>query len=175
MAVTQVKTQDRDGYQALQLGVGESNGKNLSDAEKGHHEKAGGDSYFERLVEFRVSDPENFSLGQQVAVSGFSPGDTVSVTGVSKGKGFQGVVKWHGFAGGRRTHGGQKSAERGPGSIGATGPSHVRKGTKMAGRLGSDKTTVKNLTVIHTEPEDNELYIKGGLPGKDGSWLQITK
>jgi len=180
VVVTQVKTTDKDGYPAYQLGYGHKTDKNLTKPQQGHMQKAcdavGRDDYFTTLCEYRLAEgaqPEA-EVGDTISVSTFAVGDTVDVVGVSKGKGFQGVVKRHGFAGGPRAHGGQKSPERGPGSIGATGKKRVMKGTKMAGRAGGKQTTVKNLEIVHVDTESEKLYIKGGLPGPDGNLLEVT-
>ncbi len=180
VVVTQVKTPETDGYSAYQFGYGERKDSNVSKPQQGHtkqaREAADKDSQFAVLREYRLedeADPEA-AVGASQAASTFAVGDTVTVSGVSKGKGFQGVVKRHGFSGGPRTHGGQKAPERGPGSIGATGKKRVMKGKRMAGRMGGRKATVENLEIVHVDAEENELYIKGGLPGPTGSLLEIT-
>jgi large subunit ribosomal protein L3 len=181
VVVTQVKTPDTDGYSAYQFGYGDKKDSSVTKPEKGHtedaREAAGKDDQFAVLREYRLDegkDPEA-SVGDTQEVTTFTVGDTVTVSGISKGKGFQGVVKRHGFAGGPRSHGGQKSPERGPGSIGATGKKRVMKGTRMAGRSGGRKVTVDNLEVVHIDDEVGDIYIKGGLPGPTGSLLEITQ
>jgi len=171
--VTDVRSEERDGYTAVQLGYGSRKEKNINKAQK----KAWGDmGSFAHLVEFRMDAlPDGVEKGTT-----FDPftimnvGDTVHVTGTSKGKGFQGVVKRHNFAGGRRSHG-QKHSEREPGSIGATGPGRVFKGTRMGGRMGSDRIRVKNLSVLAVDPETNTLLVKGAVPGRRGTLLEIVK
>lgn len=148
--VSQIKTEEKDGYMAVQVAMGK-------------HKR-----------EFRVDDLSDFKIGDKLDVSIFSDEDrdTIAVSGISKGKGFQGVVKRHGFHGGPRTHG-QKHSEREPGSIGATGPQRVFKGTRMAGRMGSDRVTIKNLKVLKTDKEANEILISGAVPGKRGTLVEL--
>lgn len=173
--VTQVKTADKDGYTAVQVGFGSRKEKNITKAQKGAWKDLGN---FKEVAEFRVSADEiaNFTVGQTVAADAFVSGDTIRVSGISKGKGFQGVVKRHGFHGGRRTHG-QKHSEREPGSIGGSGGragGRVAKGMRMAGRMGSDLVTVRNLKVLAVDKDTNTLVIKGAVPGKKGTLLRIT-
>lgn len=168
--VTQVKTNDVDGYNAIQLGWGEAKDKNTSKALQGHTQKAN-TSAKRKFVEF-TDFKGDLELGQVLTADLFAEGDFVDVAGTSKGKGFQGVVKRHGFAGGPRTHG-QKHTERAPGSIGATGPQRVFKGTRMGGRMGTDRVTVKNLTVVDADPKTNTLFIKGAIPGRPGTLVEI--
>lgn len=173
--VTQVKTYDSDGYDALQLAYGEAKQKNTTQPMAGHFEKAG-TTPKRRLVEFRNMAIEK-QLGEQVKLEEvFAEGDKVSAVGVSKGKGFQGVVKRHGFAGvGQSTHG-QHNRLRAPGSIGASAfPSKVFKGLRMAGRTGGEQVTVKNLQVVKIFPEKNLMLIKGAIPGHKGSFVIIEK
>ena len=169
LTVVQVKTVERDGYAALQAGFGEKKAKNITKAELGHFKNLGN---FRHLSEFRNADGA-YNPGDKIDISVFKPGERVQVSGISKGKGFQGVVKRHGFHGGPRTHG-QKHSEREPGSIGATWPQRVLKGKRMAGRMGGEIVTVKNLEVMKVEPEKNLLYIKGALPGRRGTLLKIV-
>lgn len=173
--VTQVKTADKDGYTAVQVGFGSRKEKNITKAQKGAWKDLGN---FKEVAEFRVSADEiaNFTVGQTVAADAFVSGDTIRVSGISKGKGFQGVVKRHGFHGGRRSHG-QKHSEREPGSIGGSGGragGRVAKGMRMAGRMGSDLVTVRNLKVLAVDKDTNTLVIKGAVPGKKGTLLRIT-
>ena len=168
--VTQIKTKEKDGYEAAQIGFGERNLKNIKKPQKGHLKKAQslGIKY---LKEFRVEKP-GFKLGDEITVDVFKEGDKVRVSGVSKGKGFQGVVKRHGFHGGSRTHG-QKHSEREPGSIGATGPQRVFKGRRMPGRMGFTRVTVKNLKVVKIDKKNNLLAVSGAIPGRFGTLLEI--
>src|SRR3989338_3756000 len=170
--VTQIKTKEKDGYEAAQIGFGERNLKNIKKPQKGHLKKAQslGIKY---LKEFRVEKP-GFKLGDEITVDVFKEGDKVRVSGVSKGKGFQGVVKRHGFHGGSRTHG-QKHSEREPGSIGGGGRAggRVAKGMRMAGRMGGERVTVRGLAVVDVLPEKNLLLIGGAVPGKRGTILEI--
>lgn len=170
--VSQVKTTEKDGYTAVQLASGEQKEQRVSKAQKGHF---GGALSMSR--EFRPQGGEEAVIdgvekGAKVDVSAFAAGDTVSVSAISKGKGFQGVVKRHKFAGGRRSHG-QKHSEREPGSIGATGIARVLKGTRMGGRMGSDKVTVKNLKVLQVNGDENILVVSGAIPGRKGTLVEI--
>lgn len=167
--VTQVKTADKDGYQAIQVGFGERKAKNITKPIKGHVKDLGN---FATLKEFKVAG--EFQLGDKIEIGSFQEGDTVTVSAISKGKGFQGVVKRHGFKGGRRTHG-QKHSEREPGSIGGGGRAggRVIKGMRMAGRMGGDRVTVKNLKVARVDADANLLYVKGAVPGRTGTLVEI--
>jgi len=169
--VTQVKTKEKDGYNALQLGFGAKNEKNIKKPQKGHLK---GLSNFKFLREFRVNEAPKENVGDVLNIADvFVAGDKVVVSGVSKGKGFQGVVKRHGFHGGPRTHG-QKHSEREAGSIGGGLRTHVPKGMRMAGRMGSDRITQKNLEVVAVDSENNLILIKGALPGRRGTLLEIV-
>jgi large subunit ribosomal protein L3 len=172
--VTQVKTEDVDGYNAIQLGWGEAKDKNTSKALKGHVQKAS-TSAKKKLVEF-TDFAEELELGQVVTVELFEEGSFVDVVGTSKGKGFQGVVKRHGFAGvGQATHG-QHNRLRAPGSIGAgSDPSRVFKGMRMAGRMGGKRAKVQNLQVLKVDSEKNLLVVKGSVPGAKNSTVIIEK
>ena len=172
--VTQVKTEDVDGYNAIQLGWGEAKDKNTSKALKGHVSKAG-TSAKRKFVEFTDFEGE-FALGQVIGVDLFEEGDFVDVVGTSKGKGFQGVVKRHGFGGvGQATHG-QHNRLRAPGSIGAgSDPSRVFKGMRMAGRMGGKRAKVQNLVVLKIDAEKNLLVVKGSVPGAKNSTVIIEK
>ncbi len=168
--VTQVKTAAKDSYNAVQLGFGEA--KRLKSPQRGHLKDLG---KFKYLREFRVDDAEGVQVGDAVNVSQFAEGDRVDVIGVSKSKGFAGVVKRHGFAGGPKTHG-QSDRHRHPGSIGATtSPGRVWKGTRMAGRMGNERVTVRNLEVFEADPERNLLLVKGAVPGGKNGLLLIKK
>lgn len=171
--VTQVKTQERDGYDAVQLGFGERKEKNTPNALKGHFKKAT-TTPKAKLVEFKCFD--NLNLGDEINVGIFEEGTFVSVVGTSKGKGFQGVVKRHGFGGvGQATHG-QHNRLRAPGSIGACSfPARVFKGTRMAGRMGGERVKAFNLTVLKIDTEKNVLVLKGSIPGHNGSTVFIEK
>lgn len=170
--VTQLKTQDSDGYNAIQLGFEES--RRLKSPERGHVAKAG-TPMLRHLREWRVAEPADFQLGQRLDVSMFNPGERVAVVGTSKGKGFQGVVKRHGFAGGPKTHG-QSDRHRAPGSIGSgTTPGRVLKGLRMAGHMGHERVTVKNLEVVRADPERNILLVRGAVPGPRESLVMVNK
>lgn len=150
VTVTQLRTKDRDGYEAVQVAQGKTK------------------------KEF-IAPGSEVKVGDEINVGTFAEGDVVTVSGISKGKGFQGVVKRHGFAGGRRTHG-QKHSEREPGSIGGGGRAggRVVVGMRMAGRMGSDRTSVKNLQVVKVDPETNTLYIRGAVPGRRGTLVEVV-
>lgn len=173
--VTQVKTEESDGYNALQLGYGEAKVKNTSQGMMGHFDKAKtGPKH--KLVEFRDFEIEK-DLGDIISLDEvFAEGDTVSAVGTTKGKGFQGVVKRHGFAGvGDATHG-QHNRQRSPGSIGAASyPARVFKGMRMAGQTGGKRVKMKNLKVVKIFPDQNILLIKGAIPGHKGSFVIIEK
>lgn len=172
--VTQVRTDEIDGYNALQLGFDDKAEKNAVRAEKGHFKKAGS-AVKRKVVEFQGYDKE-YKIGDSIGVDHFEEGEFVDVSGISKGKGFQGVVKRHGFAGvGQATHG-QHNRLRAPGSIGAASyPARVFKGMKMGGRMGGNKIKVMNLRVLKVVPEKNLLLLKGCVPGHKNSYLTIEK
>jgi large subunit ribosomal protein L3 len=172
--VTQVKAMETDGYEAIQLAFDEKREKSTTNPLKGHFKKAG-TSPKAKLVELKEFEQE-LKLGDVVTVDLFDENTFVDVTGISKGKGFQGVVKRHGFAGvGDKTHG-QHNRGRAPGSLGASSyPSRVFKGMRMAGRTGGDNVKVENLKVIKVIPESNLLMVKGSVPGPKGSYLIIEK
>ena len=173
MTVTQKKTTDKDGYEALQFGFGERNAKNINKAQKGHFKDLGN---FRYAREYRVKDGEKveMNVGDKIEVTAFKEGDIVEVSATSKGKGFQGVVKRHGFHGGPRSHG-QKHSEREPGSIsgGTRNGGRVPKGMRMAGRMGSDRVTIKKLKVAQIIPETNTILITGAIPGRRGTLVEI--
>lgn len=170
--VTQIKTLERDGYTAVQLGFGETKKWRLTRAQLGHLKDL---PPLRHLREVRTGDIEGLQVGQKVDVGIFSAGDRVDVTGVSKGKGFAGVMKRHGFAGGPATHG-QSDRARAPGSIGATTtPGRVFKGTRMAGRMGNERVTVQNLLVVQVDPERNLLLVQGAVPGAARGLLLIRQ
>ncbi|MCE2403615.1 MAG: 50S ribosomal protein L3 [Dehalococcoidia bacterium] len=169
-AVTQVKTVERDGYQAAQVGYGSV--KRLNKPMRGHLGRAG---LFRHLREFAVDGTEDLEVGQQIKVDLFESGEKVDVVGTSKGLGFQGGMKRHGFHGGPRTHG-QSDRARAPGSIGAgTYPGRVFKGKKMAGHTGAVRVTVKNLEVVDVDAERDLLFLKGGVPGAPNDLIVIKK
>lgn len=170
--VSQVRTQEKDGYSAVQLASGEQKEHRVNKATKGHFGSAIAVAREFRPREVYGESIEGVEKGTTLDVSMFEPGDDITVSAVSKGKGFQGVVKRHGFAGGRRSHG-QKHSEREPGSIGATGVARVLKGTRMAGRMGSDTTTVKGLKVLQVNKEENILVISGAVPGRKGTLVEV--
>jgi large subunit ribosomal protein L3 len=172
--VTQVKTLERDGYTAIQLGFEEVKRKSLTNAEWGHLSKNNLPP-LRYLREIRVSDAEDYEVGQKIRVSIFDVGDVVDVTGISKGRGFAGVVKRHGFRGGPKTHG-QSDRHRAPGSIGqTTRPGRVYKGKRMAGHMGVERVTVQNLKVVLVDPERDLLAVKGSVPGSRNSLLIIKE
>lgn len=172
--VLQMKTEERDGYRAVQLGFGQKKAKRTARPEMGHAEKAGLDAAPRILREFAVADDEEYEPGQEVTVEVFEPGEKVKVTGTTKGRGFQGVVKRHGFSGRPGSHGHPMS--RTPGSIGpGTDPSRVIKGRKMPGQTGNDRATIVNLEVVRIDPERNLLFVKGGVPGSRNSHVLIQK
>lgn len=176
--VTQVRTKEprtiasgelrgkKDGYNAIQIGFGET--KKINKSKTGHLKNL---PKLKWLREFRVEDSK-LNIGDKIDVSTFAVGDKVNVIAISKGKGFQGVVKRHGFSGGPKSHG-QKDRHRAPGSIGATTPEHVFKGMRMAGRMGGDRVTVKNLEVVEVDTENNLIALKGAVPGRRGTLIMI--
>jgi len=169
-AVTQVKTVAKEGYDAVQLGFSEA--KRLNSPQRGHLK---GLDQFKYLREFRMDNTEAIEVGQKVDVSLFEAGDIVDITGVSKGKGFAGVVKRYHFAGGPKTHG-QSDRHRHPGSIGATtSPGRVFKGMRMAGHMGNETVTVRKLIIFKAEPARNLLLVKGAVPGGRNGLLLIKK
>ena len=167
--VLQMKGKEKDGYEALQLGAGERKEKNIRKPQRGHFKDLGN---FRYIKEFRSKDGVKMQRGDKVDVSVFTEGDLVKVSGISKAKGFQGVVKRHGFHGAPATHG-TKHAHRQPGSIGATWPQRVIKGMRMAGRMGGVRISVRNLKIAKVDVENNLLAIKGAIPGKLGTLLEI--
>ena len=172
--VTQLKTNEVDGYSSVQLGFTDKNEKHTTKAEAGHFKKSKS-SAKQKLIEFQDFD-QDLNLGDNITVEHFAEGEFVDVSGTSKGKGFQGVVKRHGFAGvGQATHG-QHNRLRAPGSIGAASyPARVFKGMKMAGRMGNEKITIQNLKVLKVVAEKNLLVLKGCVPGHKNSFVIIRK
>ena len=168
--VVQIKTEEKDGYNAIQLGFGAR--KRINDPLRGHMKRLG---QFRYLREIRVEDPNVFELGQRLGAELFEEGDMIDVVGTSKGRGFAGGVKRHHFAGGPKTHG-QSDRHRAPGSIGSgTTPGRVRKGLRMAGHMGDARTTVKNLKVFESNPARGLLLIEGSVPGAINGLLRIAK
>ena len=172
--VTQLKNDEKDGYSSVQLGFFDKKETRLNNAEKGHAKKANTEPK-SKVVEFKGFE-EELKVGDTVNVNHFVEGEFVDVSGISKGKGFQGVVKRHGFAGvGQSTHG-QHNRLRAPGSIGAASyPARVFKGMRMAGQTGNSKVTVQNLKVLKVVPEKNLLVLKGAVPGHKNSYVIIRK
>ncbi len=166
LIVTQMKSPDKDGYTAVQVAFEEQKESRATKAHLGHVKEGA----YKHLREFR--DIEEMVVGDKITVSAFAKGDIITVTGISKGKGFQGVVKRHGFHGGPRSHG-QKHSEREPGSIGGGLRNKVPKGMRMGGRTGSDRITVRNLEIVGVDVENNQLLIKGAIPGRRGTLVEI--
>ena len=171
VVVTQVKTAENDGYSAVQVGYGKRRAKNISKPVLGHLGDIGPVAHVRELRLEKDAD-EKTVRGTSLDLSSFVEGDSVEVTGTSKSRGFQGVVKRHGFHGGPRTHG-QKHSEREPGSLGAGGYQRVFKGRRMAGRMGGDRVTVKNLRVLKVDAASNTLILSGAVPGRRGTLLLI--
>lgn len=167
--VTQVRNIEKDGYNAVQVGFGKK--RNLNKPEKGHLKELGD---FATLKEFRSKKDEalNLNVGDKIEASVFEAGEKVAVSGTTKGRGFQGVVKRHKFGGGSRTHG-QKHSEREPGSIGSVWPQRVVKGKRMAGRMGGDRVTVKGVKILKVDTENNLIVLKGAIPGKVGELVEV--
>ena len=168
VVVSDIRTRERDGYEAVQVGFGVQTPKHIKKPQRASWGEIGNPRM---LREFRIAKSD-LKRGDRIAVSLFQEGDIVHVRAVSKGKGFQGVVKRHGFKGGPRTHG-QKHSEREPGSIGAVWPQRVLKGMRMAGRMGGTRVSVRNLPVIKILPEKNLIAIGGAVPGRRGSVVEI--
>jgi len=168
--VVQVKTDEKDGYRSTQIAFGNIKDKKTKKPQRGHFKKAGLKKNYRYLKEF---EGEGVKVGDVLTVSIFAKGDLVKVSGISKGKGFQGVVKRHGFKGGPASHG-TKHNLRAPGSIGTSFPERVWKGRKMAGRMGSDRVTILGkLRVVAVDPDNNLLAIRGSVPGRKGTLLEI--
>jgi len=169
--VTQVKTKAKDGYEAVQLACGTRKEKNINKPQLGHVKSL--NIKPAHMREFRVDNTSTFKTGDVVSVETFAAGDTINVTGTSKGKGFAGVVRRHGFHGFRKTHG-NKDQERMPGSVGPKGPAHIFKGMRMGGRMGGDRVTTTNLKVVSVDSEKNIIYVKGAVPGAINSLVMIA-
>ena len=169
--VTQVKTKTKDGYEAVQIAFGTRQAKNIKKPQLGHVKNL--DIKPAHLREFRVDNSEGFKVGDVISVETFVSGDPINVTGTSKGKGFAGVVRRYNFSGHYHSHG-NKDQERMGGSIGAKGPAHVFKGTRMGGRMGGDRVTTTNLEVISVDNEKNIIYVKGAVAGSINGLIEIA-
>ena len=171
ITVTELRTRERDGYEAVQVGFGTQLPKRVNKPQIGALKELG---VFRYMREYRPKQGglSDLKIGDKITVETFVPGDEITVTGTSKGKGFQGVVKRHGFRGGPGSHG-QKHSLREPGSIGATGPQRVIKGTRMAGRMGSDTVSVKGLKVLAVDTTNNLLLVSGAIPGRRGTLIEV--
>ena len=171
--VTQVKTKDTDGYDALQLGFGGKRKDRVSKPLQGHFQKSS-DQCFRYLKEFSVNNPADYSLGQELTVEMFKAGDRVDVVGITKGRGFSGAIKRHGFHRGPMTHGSRNI--RRPGSIGCSAwPAKVIKGKKMPGQYGNDRKTIRNLEIVDVRADENVLMVKGAVPGAESGLVVIHK
>ena len=170
--ITRVKTRETDGYEAVQMGYGATRKKALTKPVLGQFEKAGVTPR-RRLTEFRVENPGDYEVGQEIKVDVFEPGQIVDVTGWSRGRGFQGVTKRHGMSTGRQTHGNRN--HRKPGSIGQSAtPARVWKGKKLPGRMGGGRVTIKDLSVVNVDSNTNTLLVRGAVPGASNGYLLIT-
>lgn len=171
MVVVQKKTVEKDGYNAIQVGFADIKAQRVTKPKKGHFDKAGL-AYKKFLREIRVENPDEYEIGQEIKADLFAAGDTVDVTGTSKGKGTQGVVKRHGFGRGRETHG--SKFHRMPGGLSAgTYPGRVFKGHRMMGRMGNETVTVQNLEIVRIDVDNNLILIKGGIPGPKKGLVSI--
>jgi len=171
--VVQIKTEDNDQYNALQLGFGAKKAKNVNKPTAGHFKKAGVEAT-STLREFRVEDVADFEVGQTITADMFKMGDSVNVTGKSKGRGFSGVVKRHNFGGGRDTHG--CTTHDAPGSIGQSAdPSRVFKGVRLPGHYGAERKQVRNLKIVDVRPEQNLVVVRGAVPGPNGGIVLVEK
>lgn len=169
VVVTQIKTLENDGYDAVQVGYGDQKESRKNKPELGHSKKA-----FKFLRENRISEDQiDVKVGDTIDISAFEVGETIRAVAITKGKGFQGVVKRWNFSGGPRTHG-NKHTERSPGSIGAGGVQNVRKGKKMGGRMGSDRVTMPSVKVISVNKETGEIFLKGAIPGRRGTLVELS-
>lgn len=172
ITVTKVFSKEKDGYDSVQVGFGTQKKERVTKGRAGAMKGA----FYKNLKEFRLKPADKITAkeGDVIDVSVFAPGDLLQISSISKGKGFQGVVKRHGFSGGPRTHG-QKHSEREPGSIGGGLRTHVPKGMRMAGRMGSDRITQKNLKVVSVDKENNIMLVKGAIAGKRGTLVEIVQ
>lgn len=171
LVVTQVKSKEKDGYVAIQVGFGIRKATRINKAQKGHFKDRGS---FLHVKEFKAVGDKTYATGDTIPVNEFKAGDTIEVSAITKGKGFQGVVKRHGFGGGPRSHG-QKHSEREPGSIsgGVRNGGRVPKNMRMAGRMGGNRVTVKNLTVLRVDEAQGHIFVEGAIPGKRGTLVEI--
>ena len=169
IVVTALKTLEKDGYNAAQVGFGERKLKNISKPVQGQMKDLGN---FAHVREFSMDAPASNKIGDKIDVTAFKEGDMITISSISKGRGFQGVVKRHGFGGGRRTHG-QKHSEREPRSIGGGLRTRVPKNMRMAGRMGSDRVTVKNLQIVKIDPAQNLFMVRGAVPGRRGTLVEV--
>lgn len=167
--VLQLKNKENDGYDSIQIGFGFKKEKNISKPLKGHFKNLGN---FSSVREFRFGDTSGYKVGDKISVSDFSVGDKATVSAVSIGKGFQGVVKRHNFAGGPASHG-HRDVLRKPGSIGGRFPQRVLKGKRMAGRMGGERVTIKNLRIVRVDKDRKIIAVGGSVPGKAGSVVEI--
>lgn len=174
--IVNIRTVEKDGYTALQLGFGKKKSKNVSKPVQGQYKKSGIDTPAAILKEYRYTETDAYKIGDELKVDLFTEGEKIRVKGKSKGKGFQGVMRRHGFGGvGGTTHG-QSDRLRAPGSIGASSyPSRVFKGQRMAGRMGFEEVTVQNLKVVKILPEENIILVKGAVPGSINSIVELIK
>lgn len=174
ITITQIRTKEKDGYEAVQVGFGTKKLKNIKKPQQGQFKNLGNFQYVRefRTYQLPITGYQLPKVGDILDVGQFRDGDKAKISGLNKGKGFQGVVKRHGFAGGPKTHG-QKNRHRAPGSIGATAPQRVMPGRKMAGRMGQERITVKNLEIAGIDKKNNILMIKGAVPGTRGTLLEI--
>ncbi len=171
--VTQIKSENVDGYNAIQIGFEVKKEKHVTKPMMGHFKKSG-DTYFAHVKEFDVQNPDDFTLGQEITLDMFEIGEMIQVTGKTKGRGFAGTIKRHGFGRGPESHGCRN--HRAPGSIGCSAwPSKVMKGKRMPGQLGNDRRTVRNLQIVDIRPEDNVLLIKGPVPGAKSGIVEIKR
>lgn len=171
VTVVQTKTAQKDGYSGVQVGAGSKKEKNISKSLKGHFKNLGN---FRHLKEFRVADSSAYNIGDKLTVSNFLPGELVSVSASSTGRGFQGVVRRHGFKGGPASHG-HRDVLRKPGAIGGRFPQRVLKGKRMAGRMGGQRVTVRNLEVVKVDAERKIIALRGAVPGKKGTLVEIRR
>jgi large subunit ribosomal protein L3 len=175
--VTQIKTVEKDGYEAVQLGIGKKTAKLTTKAIQGHVKKVNMQETFPRIFrEFSGFDVSGLQLGAEVSMDIFSEGELITISGKSKGKGFQGAMKRHNFSGVGETSHGQSDRQRSPGSVGGSSyPSRVFKGTRMSGRMGNDRVTIKNIRVVRLDKQSNVLFVKGSVPGSTNSYVEIVK
>lgn len=171
--VTQVKTVATDGYDAIQVGFSPKKARKVNKPMAGHLKKSGAEGFY-KLREFRVENPEEFEVGQTVSTELFAVGEHVDIAGTTKGRGFSGVIKRHGFHGGKETHG--CTTKRAPGSIGCSAwPSRVIKGKRLPGQYGNTRQTTKNLVIVDIRPEENLILVRGAVPGSPAGFVEVLK